>query len=191
GVTLRDLGVRWTGSDDAARGAYGLYPVESRRVLVEGCVVSGASDAGIYLGQSELAILRRNVVQGNVGGIEVENSADVDVSENEATDNAAGILVVDLPWPPRIGGRSIRVHDNVVTGNGGENFSAEGSFVASLPRGLGVFVLAGRDVEIFANTIRDHASANLAVVSFFATGSAIDREEYDPYPSRVHVHDNT
>jgi parallel beta-helix repeat protein len=190
-ITMRDLGVRWTSEDEVSHGAYGLYPVQSTRVLIEGCVVTGASDAGIYVGQSEISAVRRNVATGNVAGVEIENSRDVDVHENEVTANAAGIVVVDLPWPPRTGGRAIRVHHNVVAGNDTENFSAEGSFVASLPRGLGLLVLANQDVEIFANTFRDNASANAAVVSFFVTGSDLDNERYEPYPSRVHLHGNT
>jgi parallel beta-helix repeat protein len=191
GVTLRDLGVGWTSEDASSHGAYGLYPVQSRRVLVEGCVVSGASDAGIYLGQSEAAIVRRNLATGNVGGIEIENSSEVDVYENEAVANTGGILVVDLPWPPRTGGRALRVHHNRIADNDAENFSPEGSFVASLPRGLGLLVLANQDVEIVGNTIRDNPSANAAIVSFFVTGNALDEARYEPYPSRVHLHGNT
>lgn len=41
--------VTWTGGPRATNGAYGLYPVESTNVLIDGCQVSGASDAGIYV----------------------------------------------------------------------------------------------------------------------------------------------
>jgi parallel beta-helix repeat protein len=189
-VTMRDIGVRWTSEDAASHGAYGLYPVRSKRVLVEDGLASGASDAGIYVGQSDGATVRRNVTSGNVAGIEVENSFHVDVHDNEAAANAQGILVVDLPWVPLTGGRAIRVHHNVIAGNDGENFSAKGSFVGSLPGGLGLMVMASEDVEIFANTIEDNASANLLVASFALTGNRVD-EEFDPHPSRIFVHGNT
>ncbi len=58
GVTFRQLKAYWTGKDPSAHGGYGLYPVQSRDVLIEGCVVLGASDSGIYVGQSNNVIVR-------------------------------------------------------------------------------------------------------------------------------------
>jgi len=52
-VTYRDLIVE-------NPGLYALYPVECTGVLVENCVVSGAKDAGIYVGQSREIIVRNN-----------------------------------------------------------------------------------------------------------------------------------
>ena len=78
-------------------GAYGLYPVLCKNVLIEDCYVSDASDAGIYVGQSEKIIVRRNKAEKNVAGIEIENSIDADVYENVATGNTGGILVFSLP----------------------------------------------------------------------------------------------
>src|SRR5690606_4853028 len=51
GVVFQNVHVEWSGEPSAANGAYGLYPVQSRNVLIEGCYVRGASDAGIYVGQ--------------------------------------------------------------------------------------------------------------------------------------------
>ena len=48
----------WTNGPDPQNGAYGLYPVESKNVLIDGCVAIGASDAGIYVGQSQNIIIR-------------------------------------------------------------------------------------------------------------------------------------
>lgn len=187
GVVMRDLAVRWTSADAGAHGPYGLYPVRSTDVVVERCSVTGATDAGIYVGQSTGAVVRQNVTTGNVAGIEIENSFEVDVYENEAVGNAEGILVVDLPWVPLTGGRRIRVRDNLVADNNVANFSPKGSFVGSLPRGLGVLVMASRDVEVSRNAIRGHASANALVASFLATGNTV---EHEGYPSRVSLHDN-
>ena len=50
-ITLRRLRIEWTGGPKTTNGAYGLYPVRTRKVLIEDCVVRGASDAGIYVGQ--------------------------------------------------------------------------------------------------------------------------------------------
>jgi parallel beta-helix repeat protein len=78
-------------------------------VLIDGVVVKGASDAGIYVGQSERIIVRNSIASHNVAGIEIENSRHADVFGNIATHNTGGILVFDLPNLPRMGGGDMRV----------------------------------------------------------------------------------
>ena len=67
--------------------------------------MKGASDAGFYVGQSRNIIVRRNRAEGNVAGIEIENSIGADVYENTATGNTGGILVFNLPDLPMKGGK--------------------------------------------------------------------------------------
>ena len=87
----------WTNGPDELNGAYGLYPVESKNVLIDSCVAIGASDAGIYVGQSENIIVKNSRAEYNVAGIEIENSYYADVYNNHAENNTGGILVFDLP----------------------------------------------------------------------------------------------
>ncbi|MBX3187602.1 MAG: right-handed parallel beta-helix repeat-containing protein [Labilithrix sp.] len=189
GLVMRDLGVGWSG-EPQVHGPYGLYPVDAKHVLIEDCVVTGASDAGIYVGQSSNAVVRRNDVHGNVAGIEIENSSFVDVHDNRAHDNSAGILVFDLPGLPRKNGHDVRVHHNAVVHNDVESFAAEGSVVGLVPRGTGILVMATTGVDIFANRIADNATFGVAVVSYLVTRRRIDDPAYDPHPSRVSIHDN-
>ena len=77
----------WTNGPSSTNGAYGLYPVESKNVLIDGCVAIGASDAGIYVGQSQNIIVRNSRAEFNVAGIEIENSYYADVYNNIATNN--------------------------------------------------------------------------------------------------------
>ena len=44
-------------------GAYGLYPVQWSNVLIEDTVVIGASDAGVYVGQSDQIVVRNNLAR--------------------------------------------------------------------------------------------------------------------------------
>ena len=44
----------------------GLYPVRTRNVLIEDSVAIGASDAGIYVGQSRDVVVRNNRAEYNV-----------------------------------------------------------------------------------------------------------------------------
>ena len=64
-------------------------------MLIDSCVAIGASDAGIYVGQSENIIVKNSIAEFNVAGIEIENSYYADVFNNYASNNTGGILVFD------------------------------------------------------------------------------------------------
>jgi parallel beta-helix repeat protein len=191
GLAIRRVRTEWTGGPKATNGAYGLYPVQCKNVLIEDSVAIGASDAGIYVGQSEHVIIRRNKVMRNVAGIESENTKYADIYENTATENTGGILVVDLPDLPVQGGKSTRVFNNDVYANNTENFAPEGNIVATVPQGTGVMILASDQVEVFNNRIRDNQAMNLTVVSYFVANRPIKDKSYDPYPESIFIHDNT
>ena len=44
-------------ADQRAQMVHGFYPAESEDVLIDGCAAIGASDAGIYVGQSRTLLL--------------------------------------------------------------------------------------------------------------------------------------
>lgn len=189
GVTMRSLRVEWTCGACASNGAYGLYPVQTQNVLIEDSVVVGASDAGIYVGQSDNIIVRRNHVSLNVAGIEIENSTHSDVYENIAENNTGGILVFDLP-NLALDGERARIYDNTIRNNNTPNFAPEGNIVAIVPTGTGILAMAFDDIEIFGNRIEGNQSLAIAIVSYAISGLTTDDVNYDPDPRRIHVHDN-
>lgn len=190
GVTIRRVRMEWTNGPDTENGAYGLYPVQTRNVLIEDCEVRGASDAGVYVGQSVNIIVRRNFVYENVAGIEIENSKFADVYDNETTANTGGILVFDLPGPPVQGGEATRVFNNNVYENNTPNFAPAGNIVAQVPGGTGIMVMANDDIEVFGNTISDNGSAGILIVSYYFVDLNISKQTYDPIPEKIYVHDN-
>ena len=177
----------WTDGPKSENGAYGLYPVESKNVLIDGCIAIGASDAGIYVGQSQNIIVRNSRAEFNVAGIEIENSYYADVYDNVATNNTGGILVFDLPSLPQQGGHHVRVFNNKSIGNNTDNFAPEGNIVGEVPRGTGIIIQANSDVEIFNNIIGDNDTVNIAVVTY---GNDTDDEEYYPHPKSIQIHGN-
>ncbi len=187
GIYMVNLRTEWTNGPDTNNGAYGLYPVQSKNVYIDSCVAIGASDAGIYVGQSENIIVRNNIAQYNVAGIEIENSYYADVFDNDVSLNTGGILVFDLPDLPQQGGHNIRVFRNQSINNNTDNFAPKGNIVATVPRGTGVLVLANSTVEIFENEIRDNGSINLGIVSYF---EETDDPNYYPHPRSIYVHNN-
>ncbi|NNF33594.1 MAG: hypothetical protein HKN68_05775 [Saprospiraceae bacterium] len=210
GITFRRVKAAWTGTINSENGSYGLYPVICKNVLIEKCEAMGSSDAGIYVGQSEKVVIRNNIAYQNVAGIESENSDDVLIYGNEAYDNTGGILVFNLPGLTRYG-KNIKVYDNIVTSNNRKNFGIKGAIVSNIPGGTGMLVLATNDVEIYSNTISDHNTLGVGIISYnlvAAMEKDIDAdpvnayggvrtvtdyrndEDYDPYPGQIYLHDN-
>lgn len=186
-IVYYQLRVAWTGGPKETNGAYGIYPVESTDVLIDSVVVRGASDAGIYVGQSRNIIVRGSIATENVAGIEIENSFDADVHDNIATHNTGGILVFDLPNLPQMGGHNVRIFDNIIVDNMTPNFAPKGNIVANVPTGTGVMVMANRNVEIFDNVLGDNGTTNIMVVGYrFPHNDA----KYDPLPRDVVIWDN-
>ena len=159
-------------------------------VLIEASAAIGASDAGIYVGQSKHIIVRNSVARQNVAGIEIENSTHADVYGNHVTENTGGILVFDLPNLPVQGGRRTRVFDNKVNANNTPNFAPPGNTVAGVPAGTGIMISANDDIEVFGNSLIDNDTANMLVVSYLITGNPLTDANYDPYPERIYIHDN-
>jgi len=190
-IVLRRVRAEWTGGPKETNGAYGLYPVSSENVLIEDCVAIGASDSGIYVGQSKNVIVRNSKVSYNVAGIEIENCHNADVYGCEATNNTGGILVFDLPDLPQQKGHDVRIFNNRVFDNNTQNFAPKGNIVASVPTGTGVMVMANTNVEIFDNEIRDHGTVSVLLVSYLASGIEIKDPNYYPYAETIHVHNNT
>ena len=186
-INMIRLRTEWTGGPKATNGAYGFYPVESKDVLIDGCVAIGASDAGIYVGQSQNIIVKNSVAQYNVAGIEIENSYYADVFDNLASHNTGGILVFDLPDLPQQGGHHVRVFRNKAINNDTDNFAPEGNIVGEVPRGTGIIIQANSDVEVFDNDIYGNGTVNLSIVTY---GYETEDENYNPHPKSIQIHGN-
>jgi parallel beta-helix repeat protein len=176
--------VTWTGGPKETNGAYGIYPVESTGVLVDGCKVSGASDAGIYVGQSKDITVRYSYVEYSVAGIEIENSRNALVSGNLVTRNTGGILVFDLPNLPVMNGGNTVVENNLVVDNDTPNFAPKGNIVAGVPRGTGVMIMANEDVAVTGNTLINNATSQIMVLAY---PNAFNDKNYNPYPRRIQI----
>ncbi len=188
--TFRRIRIAWTAGSREENGAYALYPVMSRNVLIEECEISGASDAGIYVGQSKNIIVRNNKAFENVAGIEIENSTYADVYNNEVYNNSAGILIFNLPDLPVMGGRQTRVFANKSHDNNHPNFSSPGTIIHLVPSGLGIFVMANSEVEIFKNEIYDNGLTGVAIANYHVSERKISDASYDPMPRHVSIYEN-
>jgi len=186
-ISFINVRVEWMGGPKETNGAYGVYPVSSTNVLIDKVVVKGASDAGIYVGQSKNIVVKNSRAEFNVAGIEIENSMNADVFDNVATHNAGGILVFDLPNLPQMGGHSTRLFRNKVVQNDTPNFAPKGNIVANVPTGTGVMIMANKSVHVFDNEIAENQSAAIMLVSYT---EKFDDKTYNPLPRDIVVRDN-
>jgi len=191
-IIIRRVRTEWTRGPHTENGAYGIYPVQTENVLIEGSVAVGASDAGIYVGQSRNVIVKDSRAEYNVAGIEIENTIHADVFNNLATNNTGGILVFNMPDLPQLG-HSTRVFNNTIVTNNTGNFAPPGGAVAGVPAGSGIVINANDKVEIFDNEIADNQTANILISSYFSAGYSSDRETaeaFDPYPEGIFIYAN-
>ena len=191
GMTFRRVKAEWTGKPSEHNGSYGFYPVQCENVLIDSCIAIGASDAGIYVGQSKYVVVKNCTAFQNVAGIEIENSLYADVYDNIATGNTGGILIFDLPDLVQKKGGFVKVHNNIVKENNLSNFAPKGNIVAKVPKGTGLMILAVSNVDIYDNQIINNKTMGVGVISYFITENKIKDKKYDPYPNAISIHHNT
>lgn len=196
-VVFRNVHAIWE-TADSSNGGYALYPVMCINVLIENCYVQGSSDAGIYVGQTDSAIVRNCKAFKNVAGCEIENTSNAEVYNNEFWGNCAGFLIFDLPGLTKRGG-NVKGHDNNIHDNNERNFAKAGSFgttwgVGNAAPGSGIIILAASDIELYSNQIINNNSGAIMMASGLATDdSALNKinENYFPISKNISIHDNT
>lgn len=196
-VTFHTIHAIWNNVADSSNGGYAIYPVLCKNVLIDSCLATGASDAGIYVGQTKGAIVRNCVAYKNVAGCEIENTQDAEVYNNEFYNNTGGFLIFDLPNLSQRGG-NVRAYNNFIHHNNFKNFAPSSSFgttvgVGNVPPGCGVLQSSTSNTEIFNNRIVRNNLASIIVVS----GLVLDENALDyvgpnfyPFPTNVKIYGN-
>jgi parallel beta-helix repeat protein len=196
-VVVADVHATWKNADSTS-GGYAIYPVLCKNVLIENCYVEGSSDAGIYVGQTDSAIVRNCKAAKNVAGCEIENTLHAEVYDNEFYDNTAGFLIFDLPGLSQRGGHTKAYH-NYFHDNNSKNFAKAGSFgttwgVGNAAPGSGVVILAASNIELYDNRIINNNTSSIIIASGFAVDDkAAEKinENYFPISSNIKIYNNT
>lgn len=174
----------------SSSGRYGIYPVESEHILVEGSESIGASDAGIYVGQTDNAIIKTSRAAYNVMGFEIENVRQGEYDTNIAECNTGGFLIYDLENITRYGDGSVMLN-NIARKNNTYNFGQSG-LVAMVPRGVGFITLGYDNIEVYNNLFEDHSTAAVLYISYElidGKGGTGDKK-LDPYTEGLHMYNN-
>ena len=181
----------YTVSDQAGR--YGIYPVSSENILIEDAESIGASDAGIYVGQTNTTIIRRSRAAFNVFGFEIENVQGGEYYDNLAECNTGGFLIYDLDGNLRQYGDHTRMYKNVSRNNNTYNFT-EGGFVANVPPGSGMITLSYDRIDVFENVFENNNTGGIIHASYelFPEGAGRPTEKrIDFYTEGMHIWNNT
>jgi parallel beta-helix repeat protein len=168
GITFRDVH-----ADGNINSTYGIFPVTSNNVTVEDSSSVHVRDAGIYIGQSTNILSRYNRAEGNVAGMEIENSDTATVHNNYCADNSGGLLVFKLPNLPIQVSQNHNVFDNVSLHNNTPNFGIPGSTVSLVPTGTGLLIISNRGGQFHHNIVEDNNSFGIALVDQQAVNALV------------------
>lgn len=173
-------------------GVYGLFPVVSRNgVMSNNEALNTATDAAIYVGQSDNVLITANRVHDNLLGIEVENSRHCAVTANEVYGNTFGIFVDILPFLERNTQESTFVAFNRVLDNNRANTGEPGDLLAALPPGIGILLAGADSTTVSANTVTGNQYVGVAVVSlclaFALQGQPCEGLDIEPNSDRNRI----
>lgn len=169
---------------------YGIFPQYGKNGLLKGNVISGAEDAGIYVGMSDNIDVIDNVAFENVMGLEFENCRNALMANNKVYNNATGIALTLIPGLPVKDAFNLIIRDNEIIDNNHENFAPSSSIAAQIPEGVGVLIVGPDKVTIENNIIRDNHAAGVAVFDMLTFGLAADAQ-VDPFSDGIHIMANS
>jgi parallel beta-helix repeat protein len=184
-LVLRTDGYRLLGSRYEDNEEYGPFPIFSTNGLIASNDVSGSNDACIYVGRSEDAVIRDNVVTRCLTGIQIENSERIEVSRNIVTDSSLGIVTLIVPGAPVAAVRDVTLTDNLLARNNRPN-DADDALLSMLPAGVGVLVLGGERVRVTGNIVLQHDTAGIAIGQVPPDVAILD-PRMTPYPIGARV----
>ncbi len=170
--------------------AYGIFPIRSFNGLIEFNQVSGSDDTGIYIGQSNGAVIRKNQITDCTVGINVEVSTNILVEDNKAMDNTIGMAALVLPGLSVTETTNLQISGNLFMRNNRPNPVTEPTDILSqLPNGVGILILGADQSTITGNKILDNNSAGIAVIQVPPALAAMD-PRIDPFPDHNQVRGN-
>jgi parallel beta-helix repeat protein len=151
----------YTGNEE-----YAIFPICSRRGVIEGNDVAGTDDAAIYVGNSHDIVVEHNHATDSTVGIEIENSTGVIVRNNTAIGNTSGIATFVLPGLAVPVTEDVLIERNVVMHNNRPNPVLPSEDVVGLiPTGTGILTVGADRVTVRHNQVVDNDSGGIAVIA--------------------------
>jgi len=172
-------------------GQYGVFPILDTHVTIQHIKVTGAKDAGIYVGQSRDIVVEDSEAFKNNSGIEIESSINSVVQNNYVHDNTLGMLVWISEEPDVIAtdGHDAKLVNNRVENNNASPI-ATNSLPGAVPPGIGILVLMADRTEVAHNAIKDNNSAGVAVAQASTAFGDTHTFRVPLIPEGTWLHDN-
>ena len=164
---------------------YAIFPVRSSHGRMTRNVASGTqTDACLYVGQDERIMVDHNRATDCEIGLQIENSRNVRMSDNEASGNTTGIIVDVL------NGRQVTVEadnqvvHNKVHDNNRPNSAGPDHETHDLVPGIGIIIDGADRTQLADNTISGHQAAGMTLVDFCTGRTACSDPglDIDPRP---------
>jgi len=174
---------------------YGLFPVRSHNGTMSRNETQGTPlDAALYVGQSDHVTITGNSTHDNVLGLEVENSSDIIVTDNQVFDNTAGIVADVMPGLQKKEQTNVELSGNDVHDNNRPNSAQEGQSASLTPPGTGMVILGGSMVTAEHNTVSNNGFAGI-IVAGFCSGTSVEggqcmNLDIDPNPENNRIVNN-
>ena len=181
-------GYHLTGTRYVDNPVYGPFPVCSRNGLIDfnqavggGSAVGPSTDTGIYVGDDDGVVVRRNSVTNYVVGVVVENSVNVTIQDNLLWGNTAGAYAAVLPDHPRPFTDHVLIERNQISKNNLPNPvpADSGEEIGLVPTGVGIVNFGADHVVIRDNRVLHNDSLGVIVLQNFLA-SADPRIEPNP-----------
>ncbi len=169
---------------------YGIFPQFGKNGLVKGNVISGADDAGIYVGMCDHIDVIGNTTFENVMGIEFENTRHALMADNLIYNNSSGITLTLIPSLPVKDAHHQVIRNNIIRNNNLANFAPASSIAATVPEGVGILIEAVDDVIIIDNIIEDNKTVGIFVTDMYTFGLGGD-SKVEPYVDNIQIYQNT
>jgi parallel beta-helix repeat protein len=169
---------------------YGIFPIQSSGGVVDFNSVSGSHDAGIYVGQSNDVVIKKNQARDCTIGIEIENCSNIDVLKNTAKGNSIGIVVQLRPGLGVTVTSDITVIGNRLIANNRANpVTDPDELLSLLPSGIGFLNVGGDNVLVRINTVSRNNTAGIIVAQLPPVVAALD-QRINPFPDNNEIRDN-
>jgi len=148
---------------------YGIFPVLSKNGVIKNSYSTGSDlDSALWVETSENVLVQGNVVENSTNGIEVSNSDDVLVVDNEMRNNAIGAAILLLPdiYDNRDSAKRIDLHNNWIHDNNNRNGARPGSILSFIPRGQGILYVGVDESVASGNLVENNNFVGIAVVDY-------------------------
>lgn len=148
---------------------YGIFPVLSANGVVSNSYATGSDlDSALWVETSVNVDVTGNLVENSVNGIEISNSDDVLLTDNEARNNTVGAAILLLPdiYENRDSAKRIDMENNWLHDNNKPNTARPGAILAEIPSGIGIIYLGVDDSVASGNLVENNDFAGIAVVDY-------------------------